>query len=318
MKKNVLVILFILGSFSTELKAQKFIYRGRDTNPTVTIDTPALVISKRGLSEKDFIDQMLADTGFYQAFRNLKRFNLLSEEDIKTYSKKGLTESHIERRILHDNSGNRYKQTLLQDIDSGEVYKHNGKYKLFTVQMFNYIFENDKNSDLADGPASIQKGDEGYKQKLKRLIFQPGTPIEGIPFISKKTEIFSPEMRKYYTYSYSSASYYGSEPVYRFAVSVKPEFRNDGSVMIKDLVTLFDKTNFKILGRYINMKYDNPFFSFDVKMNIETRYFGDDQIPVLIQYAGNWDIPFHKKESAAFTVKMTTVQAKNDPIILKK
>jgi hypothetical protein len=184
--------------------------------------------------------------------------------------------------------------------------------------MFNYIFENENNTDLAESPASVQKSDEGYKQKLKRLIFQPGTPIEGIPFISKKTEVFSPEMRKYYTYGFSSGNYYGSEPVYRFTVSAKPEYRNDGAVMIKDLVTLFDKTNFKILARYIYLKYDNPFFSFDVKMNIETRYFGDAQIPVLIQYAGNWDVPFHPKETAAFTVKMTGVQPRNEPIILKK
>lgn len=314
----LLLIFFLEFLGPLELKAQKFIYRGNDTISSVVVDSATIVIAKRGLSDSDFINQMLIDTGFYQAFRNLKRFNLITEEDIRTYSKKGKSESHIQRRILHDNHGDKYHQTLLQDLDSGEVFRHNGKYNLFTVQMFHYIFENENNSDLADGPAYVQKSDEGYKQKLKRLIFQPGTPIEGIPFISKKTEVFSPEMRKYYNYSYSSGNYYGSEPVYRFTVSAKPEYQDDGAVMIKELVTLFDKTNFKILGRYIYMKYDNPFFSFDVKMNIETRYYGDEQIPVLIQYAGNWDIPFHKKETAAFTVKMTTVYPKNQPIIISK
>jgi len=318
MKKYFPLLFLLLALITTqEIRAQKFVYRGNDTLPSVVIDTSALVIAHKGLGDQDFIQAILQDTGFYQAFRNLKKFSMISEEDIRTYSKKGIPESHIQRKIFHDNTGPNYHQKKIEDIDSGEVFKHNGKYKLYTLEMFSYIFENEKNTDLAQGAAPTKGTDEGYKQKLKKLVFQPGVPIEGIPFISHKTEIFSPEMRKYYNYSYSSGNYYGTEPVYRFTVEVKPEYKDDGSVMIKKLVTLFDKTYFKILGRYIEMKYDNPFFSFDVKMNIETRFFGEEQIPVLIQYAGNWDIPFHKKETAAFSVRMKQVTPKGEAVVEK-
>jgi hypothetical protein len=307
-------ILFFSLLFSQESNGQKLIYNGKDSMSTVVVDTAVLVIGHKGFTSEDFINEILRDTGFYQAFRNLKSYSMISSENIKTFTKKGLIESHITRKILHDHSGAKYSQKILSSVDSGEVYRHSGEYRLFTLKMFSYIFENEKNSDLAESSSTVDKGNEGYKQKLKRLIFQPGTPIEGIPFISGKTKIFSPEMRPFYNYSFSSAVYYGTTPVYRFTVSAKPEYRKDGEVMIKDLVTIFDKKNFKILGRFINMQYNNPFFSFDVRMNIETRYFGEDQLPVLIQYAGNWDIPFKKKETAAFIVQMSDIIPKGTPL----
>ncbi len=324
-KKYIIVLsffTFLLNVFGfSHAFSQRLITNDKDTISSVIVDTAVLVIAKRGLTAEDFIRQILQDTGFYQAFRNLKLFSLISSENIKTYDNKGNTESHIQRKILHDNSGLVYKQKILSDIDSGKVYRQNGKYRLYTLQMFNYIFENDKNSDLTEGSSSKSSsessnsgGNEGYKQKLKKLIFQPGTPIDGIPFISQKTKIFSPEMRDYYNYTYASATYYGNTPVYRFTVSAKPQYRDDGSIMIKDLITIFDKKNFNILGRYINMQYNNILFSFDVRMNIETQYFGDLQLPVLIQYAGNWDIPFKKKEIAAFAVRMSEVKVKGLPL----
>lgn len=310
MKYSILAISVYFLFLPVYSSGQRLIMNEKDSMATVVVDTAVLIIGKKGLTAEDFINQILQDTGFYQAFRNLRLYSMLSNENIKTYNKKGGTDSHIQRKIYFESLGNSPTQKIILDLDSGAIYRSNGKYKLFTLQMFNYIFENEKNSDLIEGPAPKSTGNEGYKQKLKRLIFEPGKPISGIPFISSKTEIFSPEMRKYYNYSYSSANYYGDVPVYRFTVSAKPEYREDGAVMIKDLVTLFDKKNFQILGRYINMKYNNPLFSFDVRMNIETRYFGEDQLPVLIQYAGNWDIPFKKKEIAAFVVKMTDIKPK--------
>ena len=164
------------------------------------------------------------------------------------------------------------------------------------------------NTDFVpNAPKGDGKGggsNESYKDKLKTLIFNPGRPIKGLPFIGNKTQIFTSNMRQYYDYSFYSATYLDSIPVYRFKVAVKPDLSNwtkDG-LMIKELVTIFDKRNFEILGRYVDMKYSNMLFDFDVQMNIEMSYFGEDKLPTKITYQGNWDYPLKKEERASFLV----------------
>jgi len=97
-----------------------------------------------------------------------------------------------------------------------------------------------------------------------------------------------------------------SIPVYRFKISLKPNLsdRTKDNFMIKELTTIFDMRNFQILGRYVDMKYSNFIFDFDVQMNIELNYFGQDQtlLPTKITYQGNWNIPFKKEERAGFLV----------------
>ena len=139
------------------------------------------------------------------------------------------------------------------------------------------------------------------KTKLKTLIFSPGRKVKGIPFISSKTEIFSPEMRQFYRYEFARGKYLDSIPVYRFKVIRKPSIA-DNDVMIKELTTIFDMRTFQILGRYVDMKYSNFLFSFDVQMNIELNNFNGELLPTKITYQGNWDVPFHKTERASFLV----------------
>src|SRR5690606_8533894 len=150
------------------------------------------------------------------------------------------------------------------------------------------------------------ESNESYKDKLKTLIFSPGRPVKGLLFIGNKTQIFSANMRQYYDYSFYRGTYLDSIPVYRFKVTMKPglsKWTQDG-IMIKDLTTIFDMRNFQILGRSVDMKYDNLAFQFDVQMNIELGYFGEDNtlLPTKISYQGNWDIPFKKEERASFLI----------------
>ncbi|SMO59657.1 hypothetical protein [Solitalea koreensis] len=279
----------------------------KDLNPDTVLnfkmDSDVVVLGKAGLSEQDFIDEILNDSVFYQGFKNIKHYSFTAENDVITYDKKWKREAHIYKKLYHDNSGPSYRRKVIDELDSGNVFKRNGKYQLYTVQMFSYIFENMSSSEFTnEDPAKGQKDEEGYKEKLKTLIFSPGKPISGVPFISHKTAIFEPEMRKYYDYHFFSGTYMGDIPVYRFKCTAKPEYINSDKVMIKELTTIFDKRNFQILGRYIDMKYDNFAFSFDVRMNIEMNYFDYGLLPVRITYKGNWDIPFKKAEFASFVI----------------
>jgi len=305
MKKIVflLCLFFALG----QTYAQRIPRFNPDTVLTVTIDSPITVSSTR-LTIESFINEIINDTSFYAAFRNMKKYSFTAENRIFTYDKKNAVAGKIYRKIYHNNEGP-YKMQFLEKKDEGNVYKRNGKYALYTVEMFDYIFMNAYNSDFVpSAPISGAKGEsnESYKDKLKTLIFSPGRPIKGVPFIGKKTEIFTANMRQYYDYSFYRGTYLDSIPVYRFKVEMKPGLSNwtkDG-LMIKELTTIFDMRNFQILGRYVDMKYDNFAFDFDVQMNIELGYFGNDQtlLPTKITYQGNWDIPFKRQERASFLI----------------
>lgn len=278
-----------------------------DTVLTVTIDS-AITITSTRLTAESFINEIINDTSFYAAFRNMKKYTFTAENRIFTYDNKNTVEGKIYRRIYHNNNGP-YKMQFLEKRDEGKIYKKNGKYSLYTVEMFDYIFMNAYNSDFTpSAPISDAKGEsnESYKDKLKTLLFSPGRPIRGVPFISNKTELFTPNMRQYYDYSFYRGTYLDSIPVYRFKVAMKPGLSNwtkDG-LMIKELTTIFDMRNFQILGRYVDMKYDNLAFDFNVQMNIELGYFGEDQtlLPTKVTYQGNWDIPFKKEERASFLI----------------
>jgi hypothetical protein len=298
-KRHIVFLFFLIitsASFAQQIK--RF---NPDTILTVVIDS-AVNIHSHHLSAQDFIDAVLADTGFYKAFENMKKYDFVAENRIYTYDKKNKVDGRIYRRIHHSNVNGQHKMDYLVKENSGNLYKSNGKYQLYTVEMFDYIFMNAYNSDFIKGPSlSGSGGNESYKDKLKTLIFAPGHKVKGIPFISSKTEIFSKDMRGYYYYQFARGKYLDSIPVYRFRVVRKPS-EADNDVVIKEMTTIFDMRNFQILGRYVDMKYSNWIFSFDVQMNIELANINGQLLPTKITYQGNWDVPFHKTERASFLI----------------
>jgi hypothetical protein len=301
MNKKFLLLVF-LSIISCVSFAQQIKRFNPDTIRTIVIDS-AVNIRSHKLNAQDFIDAVLADTGFYKAFRNMKKYSFIAENRIYTYDKNNKVDGKIYRKLKHSDAAGKHKTDYIVKQDSGSLYKSNGKYQLYTVEMFDYIFMNAYNSDFIKGPALPGSGgkNESYKDKLKTLIFSPGHKVTGIPFISSKTEIFSRDMRDYYFYQFARGKYLDTIPVYRFRVIRKPSIA-DNDVVIKELTTIFDTRTFQVLGRYVDMKYSNFLFSFDIQMNIELNNFNGELLPTKITYQGNWDIPFHKVERASFLI----------------
>lgn len=303
MKK--LLLLIALSTIFSVVKGQEIKRFNPDTIKTIQLDS-VVNIKAQKFGVETFINAIINDTSFYQAFRNMKKYSFIAENRIYTYDKKNKVDGKVYRKIKHNNDGP-YKMEYLVKEDNGKIYKKNGKYQLYTVEMFDYIFMNAYNTDFVpNAPSSDGKGgtNESYKDKLKTLIFNPGRPIKGLPFIGNKTQIFTANMRQNYDYTFYKGTYLDSIPVYHFKVSVKPDlskWTKDG-LMIKELVTIFDMRNFEILGRYVDMKYSNMLFDFDVQMNIEMSYFNEVKLPTKITYQGNWDYPLKKEERASFLV----------------
>ncbi len=300
MKKDFLFafcfLLFAFGSSAQQVK--RF---NPDTILTVVIDSTINIRSHK-LDAEDFIHAVLTDTGFYKAFHNMKQFSFTAENHIYTYDKRNRINGKIYRKIKYSNINGKHKTEYLAKRDSGSIYKSNGKYELYTVEMFDYIFNNAYNSDFSKSMYVPEAGKNGsYKDKLKTLIFAPGHKITGLPFISNKSEIFSRDMRQFYLYQFAHGKYLDSIPVYRFRVVRKPSTA-DNDVVIKELTTIFDTRTFQILGRYVDLRYSNMFFSFDVRMNIELNKVNGELVPAKITYQGSWDIPFHKVEKASFLI----------------
>lgn len=304
MIKRLLLSIALLGGVMSA-KAQEIPRFNPDTIQTIQLDSVVNIVAQR-LNVETFIKAVMNDTSFYESFRKMKKYSFIAENRIFTYDKKDKVDGRIYRKIRHNNDGP-YKMEYLVKQDNGKVYKKNGKYQLYTVEMFDYIFMNAYNTDFVpNAPAGDGKGgtNESYKDKLKTLIFSPGRPIKGLPFIGDKTQIFSANMRQYYDYSFYSGTYLDSIPVYRFKVSIKPDISSGTkkSLMIKEITTIFDKRNFEILGRYVDMKYGNLLFDFDVQMNIEMNYYGEEKLPSKITYQGNWNVPLKKEERASFLI----------------
>ena len=302
MDKKIILFLFLLF-FAFNSKAQQTTRFNPDTIITVVIDSAVNIRSHR-LNVQDFIDAVLADTGFFQAFRNMKKYSFDAENYIYTYNKKNKIDGKIYRKLKHVNIGNKHTIQYLTKRDSGNVYKKDGKYQLYTVNMFDNIFTGAYRSAAGTGGMINGKPadkDESYKDKMKTLIFAPGHRVDGIPFISGKTEIFSPDMRQFYEYQFARGKYLDSIPVYRFRVVQKSSTQGN-DVVIKELTTIFDMRTFQILGRYVNLQYHNLFIDLDVQMNIELIDYHGDLVPAKVTYQGDWNIPLHKDERASFLV----------------
>src|SRR3954468_4788784 len=120
MFKKVVFFLavFLTGNYTY---AQRF---NPDTILTVVIDS-AVNIKSHKLTAQDFIDAVVADTGFYKAFRNMKRYAFIADNHIYTYDKKNKVEGELYRRIKHTVVNGHPKTEYLAKQDKGKMFKKN-------------------------------------------------------------------------------------------------------------------------------------------------------------------------------------------------
>src|ERR1700754_4596566 len=98
MKKLLLAFCFLLFAFS--INAQQIRRFNPDTIRTIVIDSAVNIRSHR-LNAQDFIDAVLADTGFYKAFHDMKKYGFVAENRIYAYNSKNKIEGKSYRKIRH-------------------------------------------------------------------------------------------------------------------------------------------------------------------------------------------------------------------------
>lgn len=94
------------------------------------------------------------------------------------------------------------------------------------------------------------------KRPIKNFNFNPGKPVEGIPFINNKLSIFDEGMMQYYNYSITSQRNEAGTECYVFSIKVKEGVKT-GDVVLKEMITWFKKADFSIVARDYRLSTDN-------------------------------------------------------------
>lgn len=272
----------------------------------IHLDSFVVTASKYGFDVAGFIKRVENDTTFYKAFKNLRILSYIQQNDIRIYnnnSKEKLKASLKSRTWQHRKDSCRTME-VIDEKTTGSFYKRNGDYNYYTAELYADLFFAKGSvcgeTNLISKPdASNHAGGaiERHKEQLKQLIFNPGQPVRGIPFIGGKVAIFDEKIAPMYNFAISSAAH-DTTGCYVFTATAKPEYT--GKVVIHKLVTYFSKKNMEIVYRDYALSYNTILFNFDVEMRVNMTHFDGLMVPRKIEYKGNWKVLFKKREPAVF------------------
>lgn len=280
------------------------VYKGM----TVTLDEVTVQAKRIGFDVNSFIKRVEDDTTFYRAFKNLRLLGYISDNDIRIYDKKGQIQAFLKSRNQQIMQGRCHTMKVLEENSGGDFYNPKGAYNYYTAELYANLFFT-KGTVCADAGGEIPETSGGsmakHKNQLKKLIFNPGKPVRGVPIVGGKVAIFDPEVRRLYDFSIKSEDYQGGIPCYVFTAIAKKDLNaiDRGDVVIKELTTYFNKENFEIVSRRYSLSFNTLLFDFNVKMDVQMTKQQGLLIPSLVTYNGTWDVPFKKRETAVFIAK---------------
>lgn len=296
------VMLVITGCLAAQQK--------NDT--TIKVDENYITLSEIVINNKlnvpSFIERVKNDTTFYKAFRTLRIIGYTALNDIKMLDKNGKVEASLHSKTRQIRTRDCRKMEVLDQSATGDIFDSDGNFTYYTAQLYAGLFFT---KDSVCGENNIVKGHEfstgglsgmeKHKEQLKMLFFNPGKKINGLPFISNKTEIFDHSMADRYDMAIDFSEH-DSVPCYVFKIKVKPNKKND--VVIDEMTTWFNEKTFEIVARNYSLSYDAGVYDFAVNMQVEMTKIGDLLVPSVLHYNGNWKAIFKKRERGIFTARL--------------
>lgn len=258
----------------------------------------------------DFMEQVMADSSFYQAFINLKYVPHSYFGKLEVMDRKGGDKALLDRTAIQMLVDEQRVVKILDETSNGKVYKRNGEHRYLTAEMYDEVFYPKDPEMVSPHIYQMKQEEKGgskvekYKSQLKKMLFNPGQEILSVPFIGDRMDIFSDEMIPLYDYNIYSERNADSTMCDVFLVETKPGLRRDKTV-IKRMKTYFDKDTRQVLSREYELSNDNILFEFDIWMKVENTIQQGRILPSRIQYNGNWDIPFKTAEIIQFDIRCT-------------
>lgn len=295
-----LTLLFIL--FPLLLSAQK-----KDTIPGfghILLDDVVITAVRQGLNIQDLLDIMQYDSTLYIAFNQLHFTNYTYENDLKALNKKDKIEASKFEKVQQVYADKCREQTILEQKIEGDFTNRKGEDRYYTAELFGKTLYN-KHPVCNETPKTNWKKylytdkTEGHLGAIKKVIFNPGTPVD-LPLIGNKFALFDESMEKYYDYSIHRTSV-NNEECYVFTVEVKPKYADSRKdVIVRKLVTSFRKSDFQIIQRDYEMLYKGAAVKLDIKMKIDLAQHGEQAYPIKITYDGFFNVPLKKPERIQF------------------
>ncbi len=297
-----LLLLLITTTIAAQEKKDTQFVSGKN------IITLSEVVLDNKLNVPAFITHVKNDTSFYKAFRNLRILQFSAINDIRMNNSDGEIKASLYSKTKQLRTASCRTMQVLEEKTTGNFYDNNHYYTYYTAQMYaSLFFTKDsvcgENNIIAgtDFSTSGKSGMEKHKEQLKKLFFNPGKKINGIPFLSNKTAIFEDDMADKYDMNIDMDTYNGQN-CYIFKQTVKPG--NEGKVVIDEMTTWFDEKRFEVMGRNYSLSYDAGVYTFKVQMEVVLTKFGEYLVPSILRYNGNWKAIFKPRERGIFTATL--------------
>ncbi len=271
----------------------------------VTMDEFVISAAIEDFDAEDFIDQVISDTSFYQAFLNLKYFPHRIKGDMIVYEKDESEKATLDRIAVQQLSDDELKWVeITKEKSNGRIKKRNGKWRYLTAEVYDDVFfpthKHRVSNIVVDKQQELVTGSkmEKHKAQLKKMLFNPGQPIENVPFIGDKLAIFSPEMVEYYDYAIYLRDFADSIPCIVFSSYVKEG--EEDEVVIRDMTSYFHRDTREVIAREYRLAHNTILFDFDIRIKVENAYQEGWLLPHKVTYDGGWDVPFRKPEIIRF------------------
>ena len=297
MKKTLILLLFPFL-----ISAQNGVVK------SVTLDSVMITAIRDGFSVEEFIHYVKTDTTFYQGFKNLRYYNHDYHSNLKVLKKSGEVLGSLFRSGKYSIINNQLVVNIDSTYDEGTIFNRKGEYRHYTPEFFDKIFF-PKDTITVSKHARIREKkvedeNEQNEKDAKTIVFNIGSANvkAGNSKNKKKLAVFDIDMQQYYDYLISQVIYQDSIECYTFTVKMKDGLQKneEEQLLIRKLVSYFDKETFNIMYRKYEMSYRNWLIDLDVTVEVYMDYTKEKLVPSYIHYNGHWDIPFAKPEYADF------------------
>lgn len=261
-----------------------------------------------GLDKEDFIKQVINDTTFYQAFLNLNYFPHQIESSIVVYLKDEEIKGQLKRFAKqYRNESDEKWIDITKETGNGKIKKNNGEWKYLTAEMYDDVFfpkgKQKVSKRIQNRDQELVRGSaiEKHKAQLKKMLFNPGEPIDNVPFIGDKLAIFSADMMPHYDFSIYAYNWADTIPCIVFSAFTRKGSENE--TVIKDMTSYFHRDTHEVIARDYRLSYNTIFFDFDISIAVHNALIRGELLPQFISYDGQWDVPFQKPEIVKFDLR---------------
>ncbi len=270
------------------------------------------VVVRTDINVPKFIERVKEDTTFYKAFRNLRVLGFTSLNDIRITDKKGKQKAGLQSKTRQNRANGCRTMDVLEETTSGDFYDKDKNYNYYTAQLYAGLFFTKEKvcgeTNIVKGITFAAKGKSGidkHKEQLKKLFFNPGKKIPGIPFIGSKINIFDPDVAVYYDFAIDQQDYEG-QSCYIFSVKARENLSGSekDNIVIDNMITWFNAKTMEVVARNYDMSYKAGVYDFSVHMEVQMTKFGEYLVPKVLRYNGNWDVLFKKRERGVFTATL--------------